>query len=153
MTQKRKKVSALTRTMKNIGSGKQKPAENIRTVEVISTLPVPVIPAEIPTVSRLKGRVGRKKGTPKTGGRKAGMPNRSTLIIRTIAQELFQGKTFQKNLSRQFMNLTLDPSIMRALLAYAYGRPPEKIEISGPDGGPIKAAVTFYLPKNQREKD
>lgn len=40
---------------------------------------------------------------------------------------------------------------LELLMAYAYGRPRQRQEISGPDGGDIAGRVVIYIPDNGRD--
>lgn len=97
------------------------------------------------------GKSGRPKGYPRTGGRVKGQRNANSLTIQSFSQKLFKRPAFQKNLKARWDDLTIDPSLARLFMQYGYGRPPEKLEISGPGGKPIEQRVLFYMPSNGRE--
>ena len=89
---------------------------------------------------------------PEGAGRKLGQQNRATQEIRTFARKLLNDRDYLKNLRKALKDLSLDPGLIRMLYQYGYGRPPEKLELSGPDGGPIRANVQIYLPDNGRDR-
>jgi len=77
----------------------------------------------------LNTRCGRKKGTPKTGGRKMGTPNRATIEIKEIARELVNGPEYRHNLERRLKSGRLAPAMEQTLWAYAYGKPKETTDV------------------------
>ena len=93
-----------------------------------------------------------KPGQKKLGGRKKGVKNKRVPEIRTFARNLLADRDYRRTLRARLKDLTLDPGLIRMLYQYAFGRPPDKLEISGPDGGPIRASAVIYLPDNGREK-
>lgn len=95
--------------------------------------------------------VAKPKGLPKAGGRKKGTKNKASNGIRKFSLQLLMDPIYRRELRKRLKDHTIDPGIHRMLYQYAYGRPPEKIELSGPDGGPIDQKVQFYIPKNGRE--
>lgn len=95
--------------------------------------------------------VAKAKGMAKVGGRQKGAKNKASNGIRKFSLQLLMDRDYRRELRKRLKDHTLDPGIHRMLYQYAYGRPPEKVEISGPDGGPIEQKVHFYIPKNGRE--
>lgn len=95
--------------------------------------------------------VAKAKGMAKVGGRQKGAKNKASNGIRKFSLQLLMDRTYRRELRQRLKDHTIDPGIHRMLYQYAYGRPPEKIELSGPDGGPIEQKVQFYIPKNGRE--
>jgi hypothetical protein len=89
-----------------------------------------------------------QKGEPRpaNAGRRAGTPNKSSGEIRTFARCLLEDREYRKQLRANLRNLTLDPSLIRMLYQYAYGRPPEKIEFSK-TGESMETIVSFYIPE------
>jgi len=96
-----------------------------------------------------KKKRGPKKGG-KKGGRKKGVLNVATGEFKEFCKKLITDMTFRSNITRRFRDGTLDPSLMKLLILYGAGRPPERIEVSGPDGGPIRSLISFYIPSNGR---
>ena len=85
---------------------------------------------------------GRKKGTPKTGGRKAGTPNKSSGEIRTTAQQ-FGGEAFDTVLAimrSRDAPLQVKLAAAREALDRAYGKAPQAIGGSD-DMPPLKAVI------------
>lgn len=74
----------------------------------------------------------RPAGLPKTGGRQAGTPNRSTREVKNFLQgvfgELFKDPAFKTDLVIRLRNFELDPRTFQTLLAYAYGSPARQVE-------------------------
>jgi hypothetical protein len=78
----------------------------------------------------LNTRRGRKKGTPKTGGRKLGTPNKATIEIREIARGLVDGAEYRHNLERRLKSGRLAPAMEQTLWAYAYGKPKDISDVT-----------------------
>lgn len=76
-----------------------------------------------------------KKGGP---GRPKGRLNNITLEARKFAQGIVASAKYRKTLREQAENGELPPPIQTMLWAYAYGKPPEKVEITGEDSGPLQ---------------
>jgi hypothetical protein len=77
---------------------------------------------------------GRPKGTPKTGGRKKGTPNKATVEIKTLAQTFVQDAAGQAKLLEQYRDGTIAPGVLQLMLHYAYGKPKDQVEHSGEVG-------------------
>ena len=75
-------------------------------------------------------RRGRKKGTPKTGGRKMGTPNKATIEIKEIARSLVDGPVYRHNLERRLKSGRLAPAMEQTLWAYAYGKPKDTTDLT-----------------------
>ena len=80
------------------------------------------------------------KGHPQYGGRKPGQLNKKTLEIQAFSRQLFaevfRDPQFVERLKLQILSgkeshLTLE------LLRYAYGKPPDRVQLTGEDGGPL----------------
>lgn len=91
---------------------------------------------------RATGRDTRfKPGNP---GRRKGTPNKATKEIRDLARALTTGSpAYMARLKRRLVAGKCHPSVEVALLHYAHGRPPEKIEVSGTEGGPMEYRIVW----------
>jgi len=81
---------------------------------------------------------GRKKGRPKTGGRKAGTPNKVTHDIKVLAQGY--GPDAIKRLYHLALNAdseSVQVSACRELIDRGYGKPLAQIAHTGKDDSPI----------------
>jgi len=65
-----------------------------------------------------------QKGKPKTGGRKAGTPNKATVEIKEFAQSILEDPLYQKRLRNRVIQGNA-PQIEVLLFHYAYGKPKE----------------------------
>ena len=82
--------------------------------------------------------VGRfVKGDPRAG-RPKGVKNKATIEIRDFARAILDSEAYQKSLARRVVDGTLAPGIEALIYHYAYGKPKEIVEHTGPDGGPLK---------------
>lgn len=87
---------------------------------------------------------GRKKGGPKTGGRKAGIPNKATREIRGIAQQYGPAAIKKLAILGGLMpggkgaadSEQARVSAITQILDRGYGKATQPV--SGPDGGPIQ---------------
>ena len=77
------------------------------------------------------------KGMKKVGGRKKGTPNKYSGVGREFARRMLGDKAYLKSL-RERLRRGKAPEIEKLHFLYAYGRPLEKIELTGADGGPIE---------------
>jgi hypothetical protein len=71
----------------------------------------------------------RPKGTPKTGGRLKGTPNRVTLEVRELAQQLLSRPTYLEALEHRLDTAQLAPAVENQLWQYAFGKPKETLEV------------------------
>ena len=81
---------------------------------------------------------GRKKGTPKTGGRRKGTPNKVTVAVREAA--LPHGPAAVAELARLMIDGESEQvriSACREILDRAYGKSRQALEHTGQDSGPI----------------
>lgn len=77
------------------------------------------------------------KGMKKVGGRTKGSVNKYAGVGREFARRMLGDKEYLKSL-RERLRRGKAPEIEKLLFLYAYGRPLEKIELTGADGGPIE---------------
>ena len=71
-----------------------------------------------------------QKGKQKTGGRKAGTPNKATVEIRELARSLLEDPAYQEKLKRRLRSGRAQ-QIEGLLYHYAYGKPVQKVALSG----------------------
>ena len=67
----------------------------------------------------------------KTGGRRAGTPNKATLEIRDAARRLLEDPAYLRNVRERLLEGKA-PQLEVLLHHYAYGKPREIVEHSGP---------------------
>lgn len=82
-----------------------------------------------------------QKGKKPGPGRPKGRLNNATLEARQFAHGLVSSRAYRDNLKSRLMAGTLPPALESMLFHYAYGKPPEKVELTGADAGPL--AVVF----------
>lgn len=100
----------------------------------------------------------------KTGGRKAGTPNKATADVKALARA--HGPAAINELARLAKDAESEQarvSACREILDRAYGKAMQPTEISGPDGGPIETKqmsgdelareVAFVLASAIRKQD
>lgn len=88
---------------------------------------------------------GRPKGTPKTGGRAKGTPNKATVEVREVARRLVEDPEYQDRFKRRLLAGELAPGVEQMLWAYAYGKPKETIELQGNGGGPLQTIMRVIV--------
>lgn len=75
----------------------------------------------------------------KTGGRQKGSLNKTTLEVREAARVFLSDPQGQKQLLEQFRDGKLNPATLQMFYHYAYGKPPDKLQVSGDeDGSPLR---------------
>lgn len=74
---------------------------------------------------------GRPKGTPKTGGRKAGTPNKATVAAKVAAAALVDDPDYRTKLRERLIAGKLAPAVEVMLWHYAHGRPTLPVDLGG----------------------
>ena len=97
-----------------------------------------------------------EKGQPRspTAGRRLGTPNKSTQEVGQFCREVLETEEFQRKWRHYFTKTPLhlmEPKLLTLAFHYAYGRPRERVELSGVEGDTLGPKVVFYLPENQRQ--
>lgn len=89
--------------------------------------------------------MARPKGTPKTGGRKPGTPNKATADIKALAQ--VHGEQAIGTLAGMIGDTSLPPAARVAaakeLLDRGYGKAGQSVELSATDGKSMALVVQF----------
>jgi hypothetical protein len=82
----------------------------------------------------------RQKGTPKTGGRKKGTPNRLTRDVREYVECIFRRIDPEKMALSllKCRSLQVRAGMFQKLLEHYYGKPRQAMEVSGPNGAALK---------------
>jgi hypothetical protein len=93
-----------------------------------------------------------QKGQPRPAkaGRRAGTPNKATFEIQQACRE--HGPVMIARLVRMANNPDGHVAIgaIKLLFAYGYGRPRERVVLTGMEGAPLEPKVIFYMPDNAR---
>ncbi len=99
---------------------------------------------------------------PPGSGRKRASKNRSTVEVRSLAQNLLSDRKYLDNLRKRLNDGKLPPAVETMLWHYAYGRPAERHSFAGPDEGPTELRINVvdkrkvpssYEESLAREKD
>jgi hypothetical protein len=77
------------------------------------------------------------KGDPRAG-RPKGSLNKVTVDMRQAAQALIARPKYQENFQRAWDERNVPPAVEAMIYHYAYGKPTETHEVTGPGGGPLK---------------
>lgn len=83
-----------------------------------------------------KNTSGLKRGG--QPGRPKGVPNKATRDIREFAQKCLEDAEYVRKLVIRLQQGKA-PQIEAALYQYAYGKPKDVVELTGPNGGPLQA--------------
>ncbi len=83
-----------------------------------------------------------KKGQ---GGRRTGTKNKATLEVQAFCRGLVEDEEYRKYFDHRFKVGQLPPQLEQLVWHYAYGKPIERQEISGPGGGPIEVHDHFAV--------
>jgi hypothetical protein len=91
-----------------------------------------------------------KKGQPRppTAGRKAGTPNKSTVAIREAAQAHGTAALHRLVALIRHRDGHVALKAIQILLAYAYGKPTQYVELGEGDSSHVR--YVFHFPDNQR---
>lgn len=97
---------------------------------------------------------GRPKGIPKTGGRLKGTPNKATADIRALAQTYAPDAiaTLAKIMGSEKEPAPARVAAAKELIDRGYGKSVQAVEMSGPNGEPIKSAQTIDLSNLSNEQ-
>lgn len=74
----------------------------------------------------------------KTGGRRAGVPNKVASEVGARCRALLESQKYQDYFAHRLEVGNLPPMLEALTWHYAYGKPVERQEHTGPDGGPIQ---------------
>lgn len=77
---------------------------------------------------------GRKPGTPKTGGRTKGTPNKATVEVEARCRALIESDEYIKYFEHRLSVGQLPPALEAMTWHYAYGKPPDSFKFPTPDG-------------------
>jgi hypothetical protein len=84
--------------------------------------------------------MAKSKGAPKTGGRKAGIPNKATAEIKELAQQYAPAAIAElARLMKDGESEAARVSAIKEILDRAYGKSPQAL--TGAGGGPIQHQV------------
>jgi hypothetical protein len=75
---------------------------------------------------------GRKKGTPRTGGRQKGSKNHATTEAKQAATNIVDDPLYRLKLRLRALAGELPPALETMLWHYSKGKPTERLEISTP---------------------
>ncbi|WP_024905466.1 hypothetical protein [Robbsia andropogonis] len=96
-------------------------------------------------------RRGKKPGSPKTGGRKAGTPNKVTADIKALAQSYGPDAIAKLVYLMEFAeNEAVQKSAADSILDRGYGKARQAVEVGGQDGFP---QVLVTIVKSQGVSD
>lgn len=79
-------------------------------------------------------RRGRKKGTPKTGGRARGTPNKATVEVKAACAAIVDDPTYRRTLAARARAGELAPAVECMLWYYRFGKPKERVDVDGGAG-------------------
>ena len=72
-----------------------------------------------------------QKGHPRYGGRQKGVLTRGQVDIQRLARELVTDPIYLANLSARLRSGKCSPQVEAKLYAYAFGEPPQHVEVAG----------------------
>lgn len=76
----------------------------------------------------------------KTGGRTKGTPNKTSGVVAERCRQLIESPEYQDYFAHRLKVGQLPPALEALTWHYAYGKPKEQLEVTGPHGGPIAYA-------------
>ena len=88
---------------------------------------------------------------PNFGGRKKGARNKVPPAYREdfskFCRKLCEDKDYRASLKRRLISGKVAPGVESAVWHYAYGKPPETVEVTGAGGGPVAHTLTLRVIK------
>lgn len=87
-----------------------------------------------------KSLANLRRGGP---GRKPGIANGATRDVQAFAESVVTDPKVRAKVLSQARAGKLHPSILQLLYHYAFGKPKDVVEHSGPDGQPLAMRVVF----------
>ena len=104
----------------------------------------PAVPATRPS-ALLRASKRRKPGTSRRRGKRY-------TDVRAIVEAVFSRRDPVKKIVELLDSdrPTVSARVMERLLDYAFGRPPQRVETSGPRGGPVRVVVVSHIPRPER---
>lgn len=73
----------------------------------------------------------------KTGGRQKGTPNKATIEVQARCRELIESPTYVEYFKHRLEVGQLPPALEALAWHYAYGKPTERVEMTGAEGGDL----------------
>lgn len=77
-------------------------------------------------------------------GRPKGVPNKTTLQVRELAQSLVTDEVYLQKLRAQLRAGKCAPAVESMLWHYGYGKPKDVVEVTGSDGAPLLPSGQSY---------
>lgn len=101
-------------------------------------------PVQDPSGAPPKPWLFKKNNAVNLAGRPKGLQDRVTRTMRDIAQAMtIRNETYLTKLRERLEAGKCAPPVETLILQYACGKPPDKLEITGPDGQPLGAPNLF----------
>lgn len=82
------------------------------------------------------------KGHRKFGGRKPGSSNKATRDVREFAQKFIDDEDYRESLRRRVLRGAA-PHMEVLIWHYRFGKPPDKVEMTGEDGQLLGVRIVF----------
>lgn len=79
----------------------------------------------------------------KTGGRRKGTPNKNTTDVGAVARALVDDADYRTLFKRRLHAGEVAAGVETMLWHYAYGKPPDHVQLGGDGGGPVR--VEFVI--------
>jgi len=105
---------------------------------------------EKPTKSKARPRGKPFVKGDKRAGRPPGLLNKATLEVREATRAMVDEPGYLAKLKARLDSGTLPPAIEAMLWYYAYGKPKERVEVTGQDGNALK--FTLQLDSMERQE-
>ena len=74
---------------------------------------------------------GRRKGSPKTGGRSKGTRNKATVAVQAMMRDLADDPQAFARYRALYRAGKLHPMLVRTIWAYAWGQPTQPVDLGG----------------------
>lgn len=79
-----------------------------------------------------------EKGKKPGPGRPKGRLNNATLEAKQFCASIVDGHAYRQRLQERALEGSLPPALEQMIWHYAKGKPPDKVEVTGDEGGPLR---------------
>jgi hypothetical protein len=102
----------------------------------------------------MRNTTGLRRGGP---GRPPGAPNKAPAkfraLLQDIVEEAFSSPQARRHLVMQLRTLRINPKVLQLVLAYAYGKPPDTLDVTHRSEISLAEIITGRIPEDEDSQD